>query len=59
MIRATLGFAAIVTAVVVAVQLPAILNGWTVAAWWMLLAVATMGAVNIAVAILDADEAGR
>jgi len=56
MIRATLGFVAIVTAVVVAVQLPAILNGWTVAAWWTLMAVGTMGAVNIAIAILDGTE---
>jgi len=56
MIRATLGFVAIVTAVVVAVQLPAILNGWTVAAWWALMAVGTMGAVNIAIAILDGTE---
>jgi len=56
MIRATLGFVAIVTAAVIAVQLPAILNGWTVAAWWTLLAVGTVGAVNIAVAIIDGTE---
>jgi len=59
MIRATLGFVAIVTAVVIAVQLPAVLNGWHVAAWWALLAVGTCGAVNIAAAILDETEAGR
>lgn len=56
MIRATLGLVTIVTAVVIAVQLPAILNGWTVAAWWTLLAIGTIGAVNIAIAILDRDE---
>lgn len=56
MSRATLGFVAIVTAVVIAVQLPAILNGWTVAAWWTLLAIGTTGAVNIAIAILNYDE---
>ena len=59
MTRAVLGFVTIVTAAVIAMQLPAVLNGWTVAAWWMLLGVGTVGAVNIAVAILDADEAGR
>jgi|GEM_PF-3398390 len=59
MTRATLGFVAIVTAVVIAVQLPAILNGWTVAAWWALLAVGTVGAVNIGIAILDYDEADQ
>jgi len=53
MIRATLGFVAIVTAAVIALQLPAILNGWTVAAWWTLLSVGTVGAVNIAIAILE------
>jgi len=56
MIRAALGFVAIVTAVVVAVQLPAILNVWTVAAWWTLMVVGTTGAVNIAIAILDGTE---
>ena len=54
--RATLGFVAIVTAAVIAVQLPAILNGWTVAAWWTVLALGTVGAVHIAVAILDGTE---
>ena len=58
MTRATLGFVAIVTAGVIAVQLPAILNGWTVTAAWLLLLAATAGAVNIAVAILDYDEEG-
>ena len=53
MIRATLGFVAIVTAAVIAVQLPAILDGWTVAAWWTLLAVGVVGAINVAIAILD------
>jgi len=53
MTRATLGFVAIVTAAVIAVQLPAVLNGWTVAAWWTLLAVGTVGAVNIAIAVLE------
>jgi len=56
MIRATLGFVAIVTAAVIAVQLPAVLNGWTVAAWWTLLAVGTVGAVNIAIAVLDGSD---
>jgi len=56
MTRATLGFVAIVTAAVIAVQLPAVLNGWTVAAWWTLLAVGTVGAVNIAIAVLDGSD---
>jgi len=58
MIRATLGFVAIVTAGVIAVQLPAILDAWTVAAWYGALILFVGGVLNVAVAILD-DQAGR
>ena len=53
MIRATLGFVAIVTAAVIAVQLPAILNGWTVAAWYGALILLVAGVLNVAVAVAD------
>ena len=56
MIRATLGFVAIVTAAVIAVQLPAILNGWTVAAWYGALMLLVTGVLNVAVAIVDEVE---
>ena len=49
MIRATLGFVAIVTAAVIAVQLPAILNGWTVAAWYGALILFVGGVLNLAI----------
>ena len=53
MIRATLGFVAIVTAAVIAVQLPTILDGWTVAAWWAVLVLGGLGAVNLSHAIFE------
>ena len=56
MIRATLGFVAIVTAAVIAVQLPAILNGWTVAAWYGALILFVCGVLNVAGAIVDEVE---
>ena len=56
MIRATLGFVAIVTAAVIAVQLPAILNGSTVAAWYGALILFVTGVLNVAVAIVDEVE---
>ena len=56
MIRATLGFVAIVTAGVIAVQLPAILNGWTVAAWYGALILFVAGVLNLAVVVLDGTE---
>lgn len=56
MIRATLGFIAIVTAVILALQLPALLDGWGVTLAWLALLMGAAGTINITIAILDEDQ---
>ena len=59
MTRIVTGIVGIVSSIIVGLQLPAILSGWSILIWWTLIGVATVCAVNIVRGILDYDEAGE